>query len=146
MLKEHLVYKDFEGNRRERDFYFNLTAQEISEMELSLNGGLHKFMEKVAQEEDQARLVQYFKEFLLKSYGKKSNDGENFVKNDQIREEFQSSMAFNEFWMRFVTEKGAFENFIKGVIPADLDKYTQEQNASNKSDIKVVGNINNPAN
>lgn len=141
MLKEHLIYEDFDGNRRERDFYFNLTAQEISEMELSRNGGLTTFLQRIAAEQDQAKMVKYFKEFLLKSYGKKSDDGENFLKNNQIREEFQSSMAFNEFWMRFMTEEHAFENFVKGVIPSDLDKYTDKM--ENKPALQVINNAEN---
>lgn len=141
MLKEHLIYNDFDGNRRERDFYFNLTPQEVSEMESSIKGGMSTFLTRITQENDEQELVKYFKEFLLMSYGKKSDDGESFVKNEQIRNEFKSSMAFSEFWMRFLTEEHAFENFVKGVLPKDMDKYTKA--IENRQNFQVVNNAEN---
>lgn len=146
MLKEHLVYEDFDGNKRERDFYFNLTPQEVSEMEASHKGGMSTFLTRIMHEKDETELVKYFKEFLLMSYGKKSDDGESFVKNDQIREEFKSSMAFSELWMRFLTEEHAFENFVKGVLPKDMDKYIAK--IEQIPALQVVNNApnNNPGN
>lgn len=146
MLKEHLVYEDFDGNKRERDFYFNLTPQEVSEMEASHKGGMSTFLSRIMGEKDETEVVKYFKEFLLMAYGKKSDDGESFVKNDQIREEFKSSMAFSELWMRFLTEEHAFENFVKGVLPKDMDKYIAKM--EKMSAVQVVNNAanNNPGN
>ena len=146
MLKEHLVYEDFDGNKRERDFYFNLTPQEVSEMESSHKGGMSAFLTRIMHEKDETELVKYFKEFLLMSYGKKSDDGELFVKNEQTREELKSSMAFSELWMRFLTEEHAFENFVKGVLPKDMDKYIAKMEQIPA--LQVVNNApnNNPGN
>lgn len=142
MLKEHLVYEDFDGNKRERDFYFNLTPQEVSEMEASHKGGMSTFLTRIMHEKDETELVKYFKEFLLISYGKKSDDGEMFIKNGQIREEFKSSMAFSELWMRFMTEEHAFENFVKGVLPKDMDKYIAKNEKKPALEV-VVNNVEN---
>lgn len=142
MLKEHLVYENFDGNKREKDLYFNLTPQEISEMEASHKGGMSAFLSRISKEKDETELVKYFKEFLLMSYGKKSDDGELFVKNDQIREEFKSSMAFSELWMRFLTEEHAFENFVKGVLPKDVDKYIAKNEKKPAVEV-VVNNVEN---
>lgn len=147
MLKEHLIYENFDGNKTEKDFYFNLTSQEVSEMEASHKGGMSTFLTRIMHEKDETELVKYFKEFLLMSYGKKSDDGELFVKSDQIREEFKSSMAFSELWMRFLTEEHAFENFVKGVLPKDMDKYIAKMEKMPAVEV-VVNNVenNNPGN
>ena len=40
MLKKTMTYEDYNGVPRTEDFYFNLTPAEVTEMELSVDGGL----------------------------------------------------------------------------------------------------------
>ena len=40
MLKKNMTYEDYNGVSRTEDFYFNLTPAEVTEMELSVDGGL----------------------------------------------------------------------------------------------------------
>ena len=40
MLKKTIQFQDFNGNSRTEDFYFNLTQAEVTELELSVDGGL----------------------------------------------------------------------------------------------------------
>ena len=40
MLKKTIPYVDYNDNKREEDFYFNLTETELSEMQLEVTGGL----------------------------------------------------------------------------------------------------------
>ena len=40
MLKKTITYPDYNGGSRTEDFYFNLTQAEVTEMELSVDGGL----------------------------------------------------------------------------------------------------------
>ena len=44
MFIKTINYKDFDGNERSEDFYFNLTQSEILKLETSLNGGLTSYM------------------------------------------------------------------------------------------------------
>ena len=52
MLKETIKYTDFNGVEREEDFYFNLTKAEITEMEMSVDGGLVERINKIVQAKD----------------------------------------------------------------------------------------------
>ena len=40
MLKKTIAYTDYNGTTRKEDFYFNLTQAEVTELEVSVEGGL----------------------------------------------------------------------------------------------------------
>ncbi len=114
MIKKTHTYTDFDGQQRTEDFYFNLTEAELTEMEYSLNGGLSQLLEKIIRENDQKQIIEYFKEIVIRAYGVKSLDGRQFVKNDRIREEFASTVAYSDIFMELShnTEKATeFINF-----------------------------------
>lgn len=117
MLKKTVTYEDFDGNQRTEDHYFNFTQAELTELELSLNGGVSQILSKILQENDQKRIIEYFKKIVLMAYGKKSMDGRQFVKNDQIREEFASTMAYSSIFMELATDDLAAEAFVNGIMP-----------------------------
>lgn len=122
MLKKTVTYEDFDGNSRTEDHYFNFTEAEVTEMELSLNGGLSQLLEKILQENDQKQIIEYFKKIVLMAYGKKSLDGRQFAKNDEIREEFASSAAYSEIFMELATDADAASAFVKGIMPRKMVK------------------------
>jgi hypothetical protein len=81
MLKKKITYVDFDGITRTEDFYFNLTKAEVTEMEMSTEGGLAKMLEKIVAAKDSKRIIEVFKDLILKAYGEKSPDGKRFIKN-----------------------------------------------------------------
>lgn len=117
MLKKVVKYEDFDGNEREEAFYFNLTEAEATEMELSKNGGLIKFIETVVQEQDGPTMVKLFKDLVLTCYGEKSPDGKFFFKNDDIRAKFAASPVYSIIFMELATSAEAASIFINGVAP-----------------------------
>lgn len=84
MLKKTISYTDYDGNKREEDFYFNLNKAELAEMELSTTGGIQNYINRIVAAQDTATLVKIFKELILKAYGQKSLDGKRFIKNDEL--------------------------------------------------------------
>lgn len=127
MLKKTVTYEDFDGNLRTEDHYFNLTEAELTEMEYSLNGGLSQLLEKIIKENDQKRIMEYFKEMVIMSYGIKSLDGRQFVKNDEIRAEFASTAAYSAIYMELATDTEAAIAFVNGIMPK---KRTADQQKS----------------
>lgn len=118
MFKKTITYEDFDGNQRTEDYYFNLTKAEVTEMEMSFNGGLSQLLEKIIQEKDQKQIIEYFKKIVLDSYGVKSLDGRQFIKNNAIREEFASTMAYSEIFMELATNADSASAFVNGIMPA----------------------------
>ena len=117
MLKKTISYTDYDGNQRTEDFYFNLSKAEITEMELSMEGGMRAYIQRIIAAKSQLELVKLFKDVVLKSYGKKSTDGRLFMKNDEIRAEFEASPVYDELYMKLFTDENAAADFVNGVIP-----------------------------
>ena len=119
MLKKTITYTDYNGTERTEDFYFNLSRAEITEMELSMEGGMRAYIQKIIAAKSQLALVTLFKEIVMKAYGKKSADGRLFMKNDAIRAEFEAHPAYSMIYMDLVTDEAKASAFVNGIIPAD---------------------------
>lgn len=132
MVKETKTYLDFDGNERTEDFYFNLSPAEMYEMQYSESGGLAALLEKISKENDQTKIVAFFKELVLKSYGIKSLDGRVLLKDDQIRKEFCCTMAYSEIFMDLATNAKKAAAFVNGIMPPKevMDKYVDRMKAA----------------
>lgn len=139
MRKETIKYTDYEGVEREEDFYFNLNKAEVMEMQLSTDGTLTKLIEKIIAEKNVPKIVEIFKELILKSYGEKSLDGKRFIKNKELTEAFTQTEAYSELFIKLSTDADAATAFINGIVPRDL---LNQMNNETKSDLKLVGEKN----
>lgn len=117
MLKKTIKYTDFDGNERSEDFYFNLTKAEVTEMEMSTAGGLGKLLNKIVAENDTKRMIESFKDLILRSYGEKSPDGKRFIKSQEFRDAFSQTEAYSELFMELATNSESAEAFVNGIIP-----------------------------
>lgn len=122
MLKKTIQYIDFDGNERKEDFYFNLTKAEVAEMELSTEGGLAKALTKIVETQDSKRIVESFKDLILRSYGIKSPDGKRFIKNQEVRDEFSQTEAYSELFMELATNADMAASFVNGIVPSVQNK------------------------
>lgn len=131
MIKKTVQYVDFNGDSQTEDIYFNLSKAEITEMELSQEGALlTDHIKKITEAKDNKELIKLFKDILVKSVGRRSEDGKRFIKNDTIREEFISSEAYSTIFMELAFSDAAAVEFMNGVMPSDLVKaMTSNQNA-----------------
>jgi len=121
VLKKTITYEDFNGEEVSEDFFFHLSKAELVEMEVSHEGGLSESLQRIIAAEDGKAIIAEFKEIILGSYGKRSEDGKRFVKNATIREEFESSEAYSALFMELVTNAESAVEFINGIIPQGLD-------------------------
>ena len=80
MLKKTISYTDYDGNQRTEDFYFNLSMAELTEMQMGVEGGMRGYIQRIMAANDQTALMKLFKDVLLLTYGKKSDDGRLFLK------------------------------------------------------------------
>lgn len=120
MLKKTITFEDYNGKQLTEDFYFNLSKAEIAEMELSQDGGLTEYLQKIVSENDGAKLVAMFKELLTKSVGRRSEDGRNFIKNQKIVDDFIQSNAYSELFVELATNADQASAFVRGIVPASM--------------------------
>lgn len=119
MYKKTMTYKDFDGNERTEDFYFNLTPQECTEMQLSTKGGFANYVQRILDAKDTPEIIKVFKELIDVSYGAKSPDGRKFVKNEEVLADFKATQAYSDLYMLLGTDDKAAAEFVNAVIPKD---------------------------
>lgn len=134
MVVEKIKYTDFNGLEREEEFMFNLTEAEITEMELTTDGGLSDSIKKIIAAQDTPQIIKVFKMLLLKSYGEKSADGRRFVKSEKLSEEFSQTNAYSQLFMKLATDDKAAVAFINGIMPDSM----QEKAAGNNPGLTPV--------
>lgn len=117
MLKKTITYTDYDGNQRTEDFYFNLNKAELTQMELSHDGGLVKTINKIVATQDAKRIVEIFKDLILKAYGEKSPDGKRFIKSSELQDGFAQTEAYSELFMELATNADAAASFVNGITP-----------------------------
>lgn len=120
MLKKTITYTDFNGEEVKEDFLFHLSKAELVELEASHDEGLSVAMQKIVDTEDTKAIVAEFKRLILLAYGKKSMDGRRFIKNQTMRDEFESSEAYSTLFMELVTNSDAAVEFMNGILPTGL--------------------------
>lgn len=119
MLKKTIAYEDFKGNKREEDFYFNLNKAEITEMEMSITGGMAEMMQRIVKAQDTPALIKVFKEIILKAYGVPSADGKQFEKSEALSTAFSQTNAYSELFMELATDAEKAAEFINGIVPKE---------------------------
>lgn len=133
MLKETRVYEDYDGVERKEDFYFNLSKAELAEMELSNEGGLENYLQRIVDAKDTGKLIDIFKKLLLKSYGIKSDDGRRFIKSEEISKAFSETPVYSEMFMELATDDIKAANFVKKIVPKDIaSEIDKEEEKKNK--------------
>ena len=126
MLKKTFQYTDFNGNEQEETFYFNLSKSEVIEYELQERAGMSTTLQRIVEERDNQKILAHFMDLVMKSVGRKSDDGRRFVKNDEIREDFLASPAYDEMFIWLMSEPGAGAEFVNNVLPQDVDEFVKK--------------------
>lgn len=121
MFEKKIRYTDYNDIVREETIRFNLNRAEIQNLELTTEGGLEAFINKMMEEQDNKKLADFFKELVLMSYGEKSLDGKHFMKKAPdghlLRDDFEQTEAFAEIYMWLLSGTDAVVQFVEGIRP-----------------------------
>lgn len=131
MLKLTRTYTDYNGLSRTEDFYFNLTEAEVTEMELSVDGGLVEMINRIVAAKDGKQIIALFKDIILRAYGEKSPDGRRFIKNQELRDAFAQTEVYSDLFMELATDAVAAANFVNGIVPAKKPAETADTARAN---------------
>lgn len=120
MYKTTVEYEDFNGEKKKRTLYFNLSQSELTELKYESNGALEDKIVEIVATKNRSEMMLLFTKILKMAYGEKSEDGEYFVKNEEVYSRFKYSNAYDAFLEKLVESDSELENFIKYVMPKKL--------------------------
>lgn len=140
MHKETITYVDFNGTERTEDHYFNLSKTEITELEVSMSGGLAEYLMGIVNAKNVPEIMASFKKIILSAYGIKSADGRRLEKGEEISKAFTESPAYDVLFQRLFLsgDVNAASDFINAIIPQIKDDAAQSA-AENKNLTVVSG-------
>lgn len=88
MLKKTISYTDYDGNKRVEDCYFNLSKAELSEMELSIDGGLASMLKRIVAADDRRRLSRFLRTSFLNHTVRKARMGRGLLSQKRCPQHF----------------------------------------------------------
>lgn len=116
MIKKTITYNDLNGNPRVEEFYFDMSKPEIVRMQASVKGGYDVQLKNIAANLNGALIMEFFEDFISKSYGEKSDDGRRFIKSKELSEAFMQTPAYEVLFEELVTDAQAAADFVNGVL------------------------------
>lgn len=120
MIKKTINYtNDFTGNTEKGDFYFNLSKAEIIKL-VADNKDLDEKIKMITKTEDVSELLKIFEAIVGLSYGVRKDN--KFIKDPEETKAFLASDAYSELFLSLMKDSAAAAEFIKGIIPKDLNK------------------------
>lgn len=122
MFKYDCKYENFDGKEVTETLYFHFSSQELIRMGSENNGSLLERLERIVNTKNDRSALVELADIVLLAYGKRSQDGNRFYKNDEVREDFKASPAYDEVYMRLFLDPEFSEKFMSGILPKDIDK------------------------
>ena len=125
MIKWPITYTNYNGETVTEDYYFNLNKAELIQMQFDANGAYSTYINRIVDERDFKTLGQEFRKIILGASGKNSDDGRQFRKSDELRDEFEQSEAYATLYFDLLNDTDKMTKFIQGVLPAELREASQ---------------------
>ena len=133
MFKHTIEYEDFNGNERKEDFYFHLSTPEVVRLEAQFGASIEDYTKTIAEQQDLGKLIDFLEAIILNSYGRKTSDGKSFIKNQELRTEFEYSQAYAELFEEILTDHDLAAKFGEGVAET-----TRSRRKKNTVEPKIV--------
>ena len=138
MFKKEITYKDFNGDTRTEDFYFNFTPAELIEKEWGTSGGFSEWINRIVKTQDVPKLIAIFKDIILSAYGEKSPDGRRFMKSPEISKAFSETNAYSVLFTELVSNTEAAVQFMNALAPSEDDIPDNVRKEMQKTSIAAV--------
>lgn len=117
MIAKEITYQDFDGNNVAETFYFHLNKAELAELQLTKNGGLAEYVQTIIDSEDNLEILNMFKLIIRAAVGRRDEEHNRFVKNDEVRSELFDTDAYSELFFELMSDATKAAAFVKGIVP-----------------------------
>ena len=118
MIKQHVSYEDYDGNKVEKDLWFHLNKSDLAKMSLGFENGLIEGLTELQQKGDKKAVAEFIDNLLVNADGVRKPGSDVFLKTPEIKEDFQYSLAHDEILMMLLGgEDDEIINFIVGIMP-----------------------------
>lgn len=133
MITKTITFTDYNGNTRTQDYMFHLNAAEVFKW-LTTSGEYttDQLIDDMVKKKDGRKIMEMFESLIKLSYGVKSLDGVQFIKNQEELDKFVQSEAYATLFTELVTDADAAAAFVNGIIPKNLQDTAAKLQYQNK--------------
>lgn len=136
MISKQITFEGLEGPITE-EFLFHITQAQILELNLpwaTEDGepenpdeptGMAKYLQDIVATKDNLKIYEQFKKIVLMAVGKKSEDGKRFLKNEEIRQDFENTEAYSELIIELMEDEAKAAAFFAGIMPKKVQDQAQ---------------------
>ena len=139
LIKKEITYDGVDGPITE-EFYFSLSMAELMEQMLEsvgdVRGDIGSQLQAIVDSGDAKLILSTFKRIVLQAVGKR--DGQKFLKNQAIRDDFEGSGAYSELFYEMITNAGFAAQFIAGMLPANAQEKIEKVKAAGMVSLPIV--------
>lgn len=121
MYAKQIAFYDLNGNQHIETLHFNLTTVEIARLSQKFNTDLDfaEYTKKVIDDGDNFKIITLLADIVLAAYGERSADGLRFIKDKEVKDKFEDSLAYAEFLEVLLTQENASMEFAQEVFASE---------------------------
>lgn len=136
MFKKTITYKDYNGTERTEPFYFHLNATDLFDIQLTADhGDFESMLKTIIADRDGKKIMTLFSQLIRRAYGVKSDDGKQFIKNEEVVNAFCQSPAYDELFLELVTDAKKAADFVNALIPKETIEKLKNMKQPNPEDL-----------
>jgi len=124
MIVKTIEWENLLGQKESGQFYFSISKGELVKMQMAaIDQRTESFtdkLEKIGRNLQGKALIEVIDELIDTSYGIRTTDQKNFIKDPKDLAQFKSTDAYSELIVELCTNSELCAEFINGVVPAKV--------------------------
>ncbi len=122
MFSIPVTYTDFGGTERSETLRFDISREEMLDIQAQDATFDPAFLTRLAEEKDTSLMYKVIRKLILYAYGEISEDGKHFRKSDTIMSDFAHSAAYRALLEKLLSDENGTmaRDFIINVFPAKV--------------------------
>ena len=119
MLKRTISFVDIDGNKVSEEFYFNVAREDMIELMVE-KPEMEDKLQAMVDSMDGRSIDSLLKEFILLGVGRRPEGTRQFVKNEEVTNDFRYSGAYGQLLWELANDPTLAEEFMEGIFPPSL--------------------------
>ena len=124
MFSKKIKFKDFNGNEKEKEFYFHLSKTELAVLSAG-SDDMKARLDRMIKAKDNVAILNELRDLIKLSVGVRSEDGERFIKDAEAQSQLLDSPAYDELLFELFVGTNANEFFMQ-LVPPEMQKELEE--------------------